>query len=258
MLNYSVFVINLARSTERLAAITAQLDAIGVAFERIDAIEGKTLSDDAVEQVSPSHVVRKTYHRALSKAEIACSLSHRKAWQRIIDDNLDFAVVLEDDVELLDNFPEVLNLLAQLPHTSWDFIKLYALRRGGGKNIARRFSYKDHTFVTYRRFPLGFVAQAVSRQGAESLLRNLPYVTQPADGQLKSWWEAGVYPFGLVPYCVTTDLDGVSDINPGGKLEEMHQSRYVKIANKISRASMRLLYTPKLSRRFVEFTRSLG
>ena len=257
MLKYKVLVINLARSPERLAAIASQLDTIGVPFERIDALDGKTLSDDFIEEVSPAQIVSKSYHRALSKAEVACSLSHKRAWQQIIDDDLDFAIVLEDDVELLDNFKGVLTLLSALPHGDWDFIKLYALRRGGGKNIAKRFDFKGHTFVTYHRYPLGFVGQAVSRQGAESLTRNLPYVTEPADGQLKSWWETGVFPFGLVPYCVTTNLDGISDINPGGKLEEMQQNRYVKIVNKIRRASMRLWCTPKLNRKFLEFTQSL-
>ena len=257
MLKYKVLVINLARSPERLAAIQAQLDAINIPFERIDAFDGKSLSDEFVEEVSPAHIVSKSYHRSLSKAEVACSLSHKKAWQRVIDDDLDFGVILEDDVELLDSFSEVLTLLAELPHGDWDFIKLYALRRGGGKNIAKSFDFRGHTFVTYHRYPLGFVGQAVSRQGAAALVRNLPYVTEPVDGQLKSWWEAGVFPFGLTPYCVTTDLDGVSDINPTGKLEEMKQDRLVKIRNKIRRASMRLWSTPKLNRKFREFTQSL-
>jgi len=258
MLNYKVLVINLARSPDRLAAITEQLNAINIPFERIDALDGRNLSDEFVEEVSPARIVSKSYHRALSKAEVACSLSHRKAWQRIVDDDLDFGVVLEDDVELLESFNEVLTLLAEIPHRDWDFIKLYALRRGGGKNIAQHFDFKGHTFVTYHRYPLGFVGQAVSRQGAESLIRNLPYVTEPVDGQLKSWWEAGVFPFGLLPYCITTDLDGTSDINPGGRLEKMEQNRMVKIVNKVRRASMRLWWTPKLNRKFREFVQSLS
>ncbi len=257
MLNYKVFVINLARSPERLTAIKSQFDAIEVPFERIDAIDGRNLSDDFIETVSPARVVRKSYHRALSKAEVACSLSHKKAWQQIVDDDLDFSIVLEDDIRLLDNFAAVLELLSKLPHGDWDFIKLYPLTRGGGRNIARRFDYQGHTFVTYHQYPLGFQGQAVSRQGSESLLRSLPFVTEPVDSQMKSWWEAGVLPFGLVPYCVTTDVDGISDINPGGKLEEMPQNPYVKIANKIERASMRLWSTPKLNRKFRAFKQSL-
>ena len=258
MSGHKIFVINLDRSPDRLAAIAAQLDALGLSFERIAALDGRTLSDEFIQEVSPRHIVNRTYHRELGKAEIACSLSHKKAWQKIIDDDLDFAIVLEDDVELLDNFPEVFSLITDLPKGTWDFLKLYALRRGGGRNIARRFDHKGHTFVTYHRYPLGFVGQAVSRQGAEALVQNLPYVTEPVDGQLKSWWETGVYPFGLVPYCVSTDLDGVSDINPQGSLEKMAQNRWVKIVNKIRRAAGRLWWTPKLNRRFREFASALN
>ena len=257
MSGYKILVINLDRSPDRLAAIAAQLEKLGLPFERVAAIDGKTLSDEYIEEVSPQQIVSKKYHRALSRAEVACSLSHKKAWQTIVDDDLDFGIVLEDDVELLDNFSEALSLISTLPQGSWDFLKLYALRRGGGKNIAGRFEYKGHAFVTYHRYPLGFVGQAVSRQGAETLVRNLPFVTEPVDGQLKSWWETGVYPFGLVPYCVTTDLEGVSDINPQGSLERMPQNRWVKITNKIRRAAGRLWWTPKLNRRFHRFKKML-
>ena len=95
MLNYKVFVINLARSPERLAAIASQLDAIGVPFERIDALDGKTLSDDFIEEVSPAQVVGKSYHRALSKAEVACSLSHKRAWQQVIDESRDAIIAAQ-------------------------------------------------------------------------------------------------------------------------------------------------------------------
>ena len=257
MLKYKIFVINLDRSPDRLATMQSQLDAIGAPFERIAAIDGHKLTDATVEEVSPAHVVSKTYHRALSKAEVACSLSHRSAWQRILDEDLDFGVVLEDDLTLLDNFPDVLDLLSSLPPEGWDFIKLFPLRRGGDKNIAQRFEYRDHAFVTYHRFPLGFQGQAISRHGAESMLGNLPYVTEPADSQLKSWWQAGVCPFGLVPYCISTDIGGASDINPGGALEKMQQNRYVKAVNKIKRSAIRIWSTPVLRRKFREFTKLL-
>lgn len=257
MPKYSVLVINLERSPDRLASISGQLRKIGMPFERVAALDGNTLSDEFIEEHSPQSVVRKTYHRSLSKAEVACSLSHQKAWQRIVDDDLDFAIVLEDDCELLDNFAPTVNLIASLPVDSWDFIKLFALRRGGGKNIAKRFDYGGYTFVTYHRYPLGFVGQAVSRRGATTLTKNLRYVKEPVDGQLKSWWETGVYPFGLLPYCVTTDLNGVSDINPTGRLEKMQQNRGVKIANKLRRAAGRIWWTPRLNRRFRQFTARL-
>jgi len=257
MPRYKVFVINLARSPNRLASVSARLIAMDVPFERIEAVDGNTLSDNIIEQVSPARIVRKTYYRALSKGEIACSLSHRKAWKKIVDDGLDFAIVLEDDVILLDNFRQSLALIAGLPHGEWDFLKLYALKRGGKENIARQFEYQDCTLVTYNRFPLGFVGQAISRKGAESLIKHLRYVTEPADGQLKSWWEARIFPFGLLPYCVSTDLDGVSEINPSRGLEGMKQDRLVKLVNKLKRASKRMWWTPKLNKKFDRFIQNL-
>jgi hypothetical protein len=70
------------------------------------------------------------------------------------------------------------------------------------------------------------VGQAVSRQGAAALVRNLPYVTEPVDGQLKSWWEAGVFPFGLTPYCVTTDLDGGNEAGSPRKNQEQDTASF--------------------------------
>ena len=94
MPGFKVLVINLDRSPERLASITEQLDRIGMDFDRVAALDGRELSDDFIEKASPQEIVSKTYHRALSKAEVACSLSHKSAWQTIIDDDLDFGIVL--------------------------------------------------------------------------------------------------------------------------------------------------------------------
>ena len=257
MSNYKVLVINLERSPERLAGIKSQLDALGIGFERIEAVDGKKLSNEEIERAAPARIVSRTYHRTLSRGEVACGLSHRRAWQKIVDDRLDFAIVLEDDAGILENFVDVIRLVATLPEGTWDYIKLFPLTKAGNRNIAKRFDYMGHTFVIYHRFPLGFCGQAISRCGAQAMLANLPYVTEPADSQLKSWWDAGIYPFGLLPYCVHHEFGATSDINPEGKLEEMPQNKWVKATLKIRRTFMRLWSTPKLNRRFRKFTDSL-
>ena len=257
MPNYRILVINLARSAERLAVMSAALEALGLDFERVDAVDGATLDDDAVEAAAPAELIRKTYHRPLSRSEVACALSHRKAWQRIVDDELDFGIVLEDDALPEAHFADTVALIASLPAGSWDFLKLYALTRREESNIARQFSYRDHRFVIYRKFPLGFQGQAISRHAAKAMTSRLRHVTEPADARLKSWWEAGVFPFGLLPYSVSTDVGGQSDINPDSGLEAIRQNRWVKMANKIRRSAARAWWTPRLYRRFREFERLL-
>jgi glycosyl transferase family 25 len=257
MLNYKVLVINLQRSPGRLAKIKQQLEKHGVEFERIEAVDGAQLSDDFIEQVSPAELVRANYYRPLSNGEIACSLSHKKAWQKIIDDNLDFGVVLEDDLQLLDNFKEVIQLLSNLPTTQWDFIKLYPLTRSASRNINQAYDYQSHTFVTYHKFPLGCQGQAISLKGARALVNNMLHVKEPVDSQLKSWWELGIYPFGLLPYCISTEIGGESDINPTGRLEQIKQNKLIKAFNKVSKAFQRLLWQPRLKKAFNDFTNSL-
>ena len=258
MLNYKVFVINLQRSPERLATMQQQLDRLGIAFERIEAVDGLELSPDYLESVSPADLVKANYYRPLSKGEIACSLSHKKAWQKIIDDELDFAIVLEDDLQLLDNFKDVLHLLSHLPTTQWDFIKLYPLTRASKRNINQVFDYQSHQFVTYHKFPLGCQGQAVSLKGARALVENMPLVKEPVDSQLKSWWELGIYPFGLLPYCISTEIGGESDINPGSRLEQIKQNKITKAVNKVSKAFQRFIWQPRLKKAFNQFTKGLN
>ncbi|QYJ97545.1 glycosyltransferase family 25 protein [Shewanella alkalitolerans] len=257
MLKYKVFVINLARSPERMTHITEQLNRIGVPFERLEGIDGNELTDSDIERVSPAKLVRQNYYRALSKGEVGCSLSHKKAWQKIIDDGLDYAFILEDDIYLEDNFADVVNLMASLPTQEWDFIKLYPLRKGGLKNIRNTFDYKGHKFISYHKFPISAVAQIVSKKGAQALIKNMPYVVQPVDGHIKSWWTLGIYPFGLIPYCVSVNLTGQSDINPHGGLEKMKQRKLTKLYLNWQRALSRLFATPKLDRKFKLFTNYL-
>ncbi|QDE33019.1 glycosyltransferase family 25 protein [Shewanella polaris] len=257
MLKYKVFVINLARSQERLAQIAAQLAEVNIPFERIDAVEGKQLSADEIEAVSPARLAKQHYYRDLSKGEIGCSLSHKRAWQKIIDDDLDLAFVFEDDIHLEANFADTINMILNLPTMNWDFIKLYPLTRKSRKNIQSSMQYGEFEFVTYKKFPLGAMAQAISRRGAESLISHMPYIVQPVDGHLKSWWSLGITPFGLLPYCISVDIEGPSDINPDGNLERAPQRRVTKLMLNWSRALMRFIATPQLEKQFRQFTQAL-
>lgn len=41
---------------------------------------------------------------------IGCALSHRKCWQKVINQQLPFAIILEDDVTILDNIFNIINV----------------------------------------------------------------------------------------------------------------------------------------------------
>jgi glycosyl transferase family 25 len=81
------FLINLDRNPERLTHMHAVLQRAGIAYERIGAVDGRTLTRLELSRAGAN----------LSPGEVGCVLSHRIAWQRIARGDEDYGVVLEDD-----------------------------------------------------------------------------------------------------------------------------------------------------------------
>ena len=103
-----VFLINLDRNPERLAFMRNQLDRIGIAFERFPAVYGKGLTPYARAK-GFSHI--RSFiasKKRLSDAEIGVAMSHVGCYRRMIESNDHYALVLEDDVALLDGFAATL------------------------------------------------------------------------------------------------------------------------------------------------------
>lgn len=102
---WPIFVVSLADNLHRRASIKARLDELGLAFEFIDAIDGRNgLPDDIMALVDQDKAQRE-FGRRLALTEIACAMSHRKVYQRIIDEGLGGALVFEDDAILSDHVP---------------------------------------------------------------------------------------------------------------------------------------------------------
>jgi glycosyl transferase, family 25 len=90
------YVINLARSPERRAHITAELRKAKVDYEIITGVDGRDLDlhDQAI--IDPSLFARSSWPAGMA----GCALSHLRIYQKMIADGLDTALVLEDDVTL--------------------------------------------------------------------------------------------------------------------------------------------------------------
>lgn len=92
------FLINLDRNPDRLVAATTALAQIGLLPERVPAIEGRALGEATLR--AHDAAARATIGRRLSPGEVGCFLSHLACAQIIVDRDLPFALVLEDDVAL--------------------------------------------------------------------------------------------------------------------------------------------------------------
>lgn len=89
-----VYLVNMDRSKERLEIMSQRLAALGINFERVPAVDGSKLADTEKKQITAPNW---RYPYVLTPGEVGCFLSHKKCWQKLIDSNDDWALVLEDD-----------------------------------------------------------------------------------------------------------------------------------------------------------------
>lgn len=139
-----IYLINLDRSPQRLNVIRRRLKEQHLSFERLAAVDGQKLSEEECQsytQYPPSFTksvadyARKyggkgflsshsLLHKSpLTKGEIACFLSHRKAIKTIAEGGQAFGAVLEDDALLSSQAKNFLSSSAWIPR-GVDFIKL--------------------------------------------------------------------------------------------------------------------------------------
>jgi glycosyl transferase, family 25 len=96
------YVINLARSLDRRAHITTELDQAGLEYQIVTAVDGRELDLDDSTIVDPSlpymNPSLDVVDRGLAAGTAGAAMSHLSVYRKIIADGLDKALVLEDDV----------------------------------------------------------------------------------------------------------------------------------------------------------------
>lgn len=103
------FVINLDSSTDRMNRVSKRLDELNIPFERISAVNGQTLSDEFISQITYPYnhfESRVRFPRTLTKGEIGCFLSHRKCWEKLLESDEQWALIMEDDILISDLAPK--------------------------------------------------------------------------------------------------------------------------------------------------------
>ena len=97
-------VINLNRSKDRLQKICSRLNELNVSFERVEAFDGSSLSDEEYDRLTYpyNHPCRVRFTRELTKGEVGCFISHRKCWQKLVESNENYEVIFEDDLYISD------------------------------------------------------------------------------------------------------------------------------------------------------------
>lgn len=194
------YVINLDRSPARLESIRKNFDRFGLDFCRVPAVDGAALPDHEIDAVYDASRNRWRFFTSMKRGEIACFLSHRSAWQRLLESSDDYAIVMEDDLEWRVNPASILNDLEPvMKHPEGRIVKLFCKRSVGEEPVAERpLGVLEQPVVV----PLGMVAYAVNRAGAEQLLSSTARFWEPVDVAVQRWWDTKVRVFTCRPSLV--------------------------------------------------------
>lgn len=196
-----ILIINLQRSKERWDFMIKQLKDVSVPVLRIDAI-------DALNQNLLIEDNRYQYFSPLKRSEVACFLSHKKAWQTFLEQDADYAIVLEDDVFLLGNIDQLVKDLPNfLPINSHFFLKLFS-RSKPIAHFLKKVAFGDLIYPI--SLPMGCQANVYTRKSAEKLLEKLSGpIFEPVDVSLQRTWDTKVNGILLTPNFVREDTNAV-------------------------------------------------
>lgn len=162
-----ILVINLARRPDRLAFMRSQLDALGLAFERIEAIDGQQ------EDVGPGTDL-------ITPVEIACAMSHRMAWQRFLASGEPLCLILEDDVLIAPGAKLLLDAPHRLPRDA-DIVRLETGLQRSLIGSGRRCGLAGHRAHLLHSRHHGSAAYIITRACAERAVRDLTAFAEPID-----------------------------------------------------------------------------
>ena len=198
----AVYVVNLARATERMARLRAKLDDFAWDFHRIQAIDAREMDSADLAALAP-YPWSKYQARYLTPGEICCLASHRIAWQQIVNDRVPWGLVLEDDALLGPNVPAALDVVDQ--QSFFDVIKLEGITTKRKKNVGIAVIEGPPTVYLMETVSAGAAACCVTRDGANKLLSITSQMNREADFYIRQYGMTGLVVGEVRPFPASQD-----------------------------------------------------
>jgi len=230
--NIPVFIVNLSRDTVKKEHMQALCERFHLSAEFVRAVDGRLLSDAEIEVSYSKARVVKQFDRELSRSEIGCALSHKKIYQKMVDERIGRALILEDDVVFNDDLLKILDGVNHFPD-NWNTI-LLGHHSEKGRDIETLYSFlgrkklnKQHSFVRPTECACGTYGYIVNLDAATILLDDLKVIYKPIDHYTGVDQALNLY---TVNPAVITPHDFLSD-----HCHSMHERNQMQSSNRLNK-----------------------
>jgi glycosyl transferase, family 25 len=228
----NVYLINLERSPQRLAHITAQLAERRIPFERVVAFDASK-ADLSVCEIDRRHFSRIHGRSKIRDAEIGCHQSHLAALDRFVKSDKKFAVVFEDDIQIGEGLNDVLNQL-QVWSDDWDVVPLFHWHRGTPIRVKHSGIYSLNVFLTAVTSSAAYV---INRHAAKVLLAHMKVQKACVDHELFDIAAHGLRLRGITPKCISlSEQANVSTIGASNSHSDLKPSFWNRIPTLVYRS----------------------
>ncbi|MDB4117659.1 glycosyltransferase family 25 protein [Amylibacter sp.] len=229
----AIYLINLDCADQRLLSAEAEINSARLKYERLSAIDGSKLLRHQEDQYDEALAYKK-YGRSLSGGEIGCYLSHLNAVNLFLQTDLEYCLVLEDDIKLHSEFNSVLHeliiFLNSNRKSNFDVVNLC--------NKPKKIYNKLYTITANNSnfdlckahfFPVLTTAILWTRHGAEKFRASCQPIHSPIDQFLKDW-------------CIKND-NGLCFLNPPVTyIDAKSQIDFISQKNKAKRGTRAVNY----------------
>lgn len=190
-----VYVINCAMHKSRYNKFKKYAAEAGVKACRIPCVLGTKFDQNLMCKMIKDKVVSPTSD--MTTIEISINMSHYNAWQKLVNSCKEYALILEDDVELKPDFVQNLDLIMdKLADMDMDFSLLFLWAGHWSDNFGEQeFVAKVKKGINIMqevdKYNNGAAAYIISRKYAEFLMKKFFPIKMPQDIMMGSYPHVG-------------------------------------------------------------------
>lgn len=201
-----IYVVSLRHARERRRMIRDELNAVGLDFSFCDAVYGKKLSRKD-QKLFSSFRTYKNMGRDLHPNEKGCFLSHLSIWNRMVERKIDEAIILEDDINVDQEFARVVSDRASWLPDKWGIVN-FSWDTFGHHEFEEVRLIPGHEEYKVFRFPHSrYVSRTsgymINLQAARILTESAVPIAMAADTYLGNYRNHRLDTFGIMPRLVT-------------------------------------------------------